>query len=86
MSNNDRMINKLAEQLVDFPRALNRAHCFTHILNLVVKSIMHQFNVLDKWKQLHVGTDDSTYSLLNLAGNIEVEDMETAAGQEDPLR
>ena len=32
---------------------------------------------------MHTGTDDSTHSLLDLAGDLEVEDMETAAEQED---
>ena len=82
-SNNNRMIDKLAGQLVDFPGAPNRTRCFTHILNLVVKSVMCQFNLPSKWKRLHAGTDDSTRNLLDLAGDIEVEDMETAAEQED---
>jgi hypothetical protein len=41
MTSNDRMIDKLGVRLVDFPRAPNRACCFIHVLNLVVKSIMH---------------------------------------------
>jgi hypothetical protein len=39
------MIDELAGQLQDFPGEANHAQCFTHILNLVVKSIMHQFDV-----------------------------------------
>ena len=39
------MIDELENRLMDFPGVSNRARCFTHILNLVVKSIMHQFDV-----------------------------------------
>ena len=39
------MIDKLESRLMDFPGASNCAWCFTHILNLVIKSIMYQFNV-----------------------------------------
>ena len=34
------MINELAKILNDFPGASNQTHCFAHILNLVVKSIL----------------------------------------------
>jgi len=40
--NNDTMIDDL---LGDFPGESNRTRCFTHILNLVAKSIIKQFNV-----------------------------------------
>ena len=42
------MIKELAVQLNDFPGSASQVWCFTHILNLVVKSIMHQFNVPEK--------------------------------------
>jgi hypothetical protein len=42
------MVDKLAIQLDDFPGSASRVRCFAHILNLVVKSIMHQFDVPDK--------------------------------------
>ena len=43
---NDTMIDKLAKLLEEFPGAANRTRCFTHILNLVAKSIMKQFDLL----------------------------------------
>jgi len=39
------MIDALAELIVTFPGAVNRTRCFTHILNLVMKAILHQFDV-----------------------------------------
>src|SRR5258708_6406390 len=38
------MIDHLAKLLPAFPGAANRTRCFTHILNLVAKCIMKQFN------------------------------------------
>jgi hypothetical protein len=45
---NDKMIEELAIQLNNFPGSASQVRCFVHILNLVVKSIMHQFDVPDK--------------------------------------
>jgi len=39
-SNNDTMIAELENLLDEFPGAANQTRCFTHILNLVVKSIL----------------------------------------------
>jgi hypothetical protein len=78
------MIDKLASRLEEYPGAPNRARCFTHILNLVVKSILHQFDVPKKWRRLDPKTDDTTRELLDLAGDIDEEEVEEAAEQEDP--
>ncbi len=69
---NDRIINKLAIQLDNFPGSISQVWCFTHILNLVVKSIMHQFNVPEK-KKGEVA-DKATLELQKLAGDIECEE------------
>jgi hypothetical protein len=39
------MIKELANLLEDFSRAANQTSCFLHILNLVVKSIIKQFDL-----------------------------------------
>ena len=44
-SPNDVMIDRLAELVVAFLGAANRMVCFTHILNLVVKVFLRQFDV-----------------------------------------
>jgi hypothetical protein len=66
------MIEELAIQLDNFPGSANRVRCFAHILNLVVKSIMRQFDVPDKKKGEVV--DDATRELHKLASDIEGED------------
>jgi hypothetical protein len=74
------MINKLKTRLLEFAGAPNRARCFTHILNLVVKSIMNQF---DMPRSDSDTTDKRTHELYNLAGNIETEELETLTELED---
>jgi hypothetical protein len=66
------MINELAIQLNDFPGSVSQVWCFAHILNLVVKSIMRQFNVPEK-KKGEVA-DKATLELQKLAGDIEGEE------------
>src|SRR5216684_1467022 len=78
-TSNDKMINELAGQLLEFPGVANCAWCFMHILNLVVKSIMHQFDVAYKQKDKHDTTDEQAYELKKLAGDIETEELVTQA-------
>ena len=75
-SNNDTMIAELANLLDDFPGPANQTRCFTHILNLVVKSVIRQFD-LPKSKGDKI-LDDAAKELLSLAGNIEFEEEELA--------
>ena len=75
-SNNDTMINELTNLLDDFPGPANQTRCFTHILNLVVKSVLRQFD-LPKSKGDMI-LNDRAQELLSLAGNIEFEEDELA--------
>jgi len=70
------MIAELANLLDNFPGPANQIRCFTHILNLVVKSVIHQFD-LPKSKGDKI-LDDTAKELLSLAGNIEFEEDELA--------
>lgn len=65
------MIDELAELLIAFPGAANRTRCFTHIINLVVKVILHQFDV-PKAKADEALTA-AMKALVDLAGDIERE-------------
>jgi hypothetical protein len=66
------MIDALAELIVAFPGAANRTRCFTHILNLVVKVILRQFDI----PKAKVGEvlDVASQALVDLAGDIEMEE------------
>ena len=71
---NDTMIDELELVLEDFPGAANRTRCFTHILNLVAKSVMKQFD-LPKAKAGEALTA-AAQALSTLAGDIETEEAE----------
>lgn len=83
------MIEELAILINDFPGPENQTRCFLHILNLVVKSIIRQFD-LPKPKKTSDNeegdenyTDEATKEHLKLADEIECEEEITAgAGDE----
>jgi len=67
------MIKELADLLKDFPGAANQTCCFLHILlNLMVKSIIKQFN-LPKAHWADRIINKATKELFALAGDIELE-------------
>ena len=49
-SANDAMVETLATIMADFPGEANRSRCLAHIVNLVVKIILRQFDVKKKKK------------------------------------
>ena len=67
------MVVELSNLLPDFPGATNQTCCFLHVLNLVVKSILWQFDVP---KMNNEVLDDALDELAKLAGNIKQEEAE----------
>ena len=77
----------------DFPGAANQTCCFLHVINLVVKSIIKQFDLPNSKKTS--GDDDevdheddgrldeATEELLKLAGDVEIEGNLMAHSEED---
>ena len=47
-SANEHMVENLAKLVLEFPRGANRAQCLAHIVNLVVKLILRQFDMSKK--------------------------------------
>ena len=72
-SNNDTIIVKLSKLLPDFPGAANWSQCFTHVLNLVVKSILHQFDVPKA--QENEAMDEAAKELAELAAGLELKEL-----------
>jgi len=70
------MIEELESLIENFPGPANHSRCFTHILNLVVKSIMKEFDLPQTKKD-----DIANEELFKLAG--EIEEEEAAAIQDD---
>jgi hypothetical protein len=66
------MIDALAGLLVAFPGSANRTRCFTHILNLVVKVILRQFDVPKA--KAGEALDAASQALADLAGDIDMEE------------
>ena len=44
-SNNNVLVEELADLLDGFPGEANRTRCFLHIINLVVKTVIRQFDI-----------------------------------------
>jgi hypothetical protein len=69
---NNAMIDRLAILNDDFPGSPNHMRCFAHIINLVVKSILKQFDVPKK--QINQVLDDAETELRILATDLEEEE------------
>ena len=80
-SNNDTMITELASLIDDFPGSENQTRCFTHVLNLVVKSIIWQFDLPNTKNGQNI--KEGVKQLLDLAGDIEVEEEAASRDGED---
>jgi hypothetical protein len=72
--NNDAMFDELVDIVPDFPGRANQMRCFAHVVNLVAKTIIKQFDIPKK----KPGKRDEDEDLLGqLADGIEVEEIET---------
>ena len=76
------MVESLGVLINNFPGAANQTRCFLHILNLVVKSILKQFDLPKEKKTLDNSDkddngdkdlDQAVEELLKLAGDIDLE-------------
>ena len=78
------MVETLEVLIDDFPGAANQTCCFLHILNLVVKSILKQFDLQKSKEKKESGNnsdneesdktmDWAAEELLKLAGNVDNE-------------
>ncbi|PIL36561.1 hypothetical protein GSI_00250 [Ganoderma sinense ZZ0214-1] len=76
-SNNKTMIEKLVDLLPDFPGEVNHVRCFAHVLNLVAKSLIKQFDAEAEHEQAEVGADEQ--ELLELTRDLEDEERTTLA-------
>jgi hypothetical protein len=67
------MIEELADLLDSFPGAANQTRCFTHVLNLVAKSIIKQFDVPKS--QAGQALDEAAEALATLAVDLDLEEI-----------
>src|SRR6266704_1670635 len=73
---NDTMIDYLADTLETFPGSANWTCCFAHILNLVAKCIMQQFDALKNKGNCSGKQDDEDINATLHALAEEMEEME----------
>jgi hypothetical protein len=76
-SSNDTLVTELADRNAHFAGDMSRTRCFLHIVNLVAKSLIREF---DAPKSKASMADDP--ELVKLTADIEIEDARTA--DEDP--
>jgi hypothetical protein len=69
------MIKELTSLLNRFPGVANRVRCFLHIINLIARAILKQFDLPKKKSKDAMETD-----IERLAGDIENEEIETRRG------
>lgn len=79
------MIEELDILIDDFSGPANQTRCVLHILNLVVKSIIRQFDLPTSKKTSDNDEDvgEATKELLKLAAEIELEEQETRSRSGD---
>jgi hypothetical protein len=77
---NNTMIAELANLLANFPGQANQTCCFLHIINLVAKSIIQQFDVI-KGKADEV-LNKAEEALHVLADGLDLKDLETQIERE----
>src|ERR1700678_2738227 len=80
-SNNDKMVESLADRLDNFPGAASQTRCFLHILNLTAKSVIRQFEVPKKKKSKEDSQDNDDDNFTEVmeelqALSVEIEDDE----------
>ena len=84
--NNDTMIDELADLIAAFAGDASWTQCFMHIINLIAKSVIKQFDI-PKMKAGEV-LDDGLKELIVLAGEIEIEEQATkdSASEDDDTK
>ena len=77
VSPNDTMIDGLQNKITTFPRDENRALCFNHVIALVAKSSICQFDIPKG--QADAALDEAERELNELAEGIDIEDEKMRA-------
>jgi hypothetical protein len=74
------MIQALGELVDTFSGEAGRTHCFKHVINLIAKSIIRQFDIPKTKKEKAL--DEAAQELVALAGNLDDEEHMTMEGLE----
>lgn len=71
------MIDDLIDMLPNIPGALNQCWCFLHIVNLIAKTLLKQYNISKK--DARAALDAAKQELLEIADGLDIEEMATMA-------
>jgi hypothetical protein len=82
-ANNDTMVKHLATLVKNFPGAANQTRCFTHILNLVAKSILRQFDMAKRMADDPPDLNEAFDALALLAEELEDSGIPTDNDDDD---
>lgn len=74
-SNNDTMVKELGHLVVAFDGQASQTQCFAHIINLIAKSVIKQFDLLKV--KAGEAMDETLKQLATLTGDIEDEEQVT---------
>ena len=80
-SPNDTMIDALKHSLDDYPGDANHAHCFNHVIMLMAKQMMQQFDVAKGGAD--VALDKAEKELRDLVAGMDIEEMLMKAKQDE---
>jgi len=80
-SKNDCMVSELENLLEDFPGNLNCIRCFLHVLSLIAKTTLKQFNI--PHKKTGDTINELDWELQDLADRLELEEMQTRSERND---
>ena len=69
------MVTELAKLLHDFPGEANRTRCFAHIVNLIAKSLIRQFDIPKKQADEELSAAEK--ELQELAQDLELYEVQT---------
>lgn len=74
------MVAKLAEAIPSFPGSPNQVRCFAHIINLVAKTVLRQF---DAGKDGKMGDQDTAAVLAEVVAGLDLDQTATDDGDVD---
>ncbi len=80
-TNNDRMVEELAQRIPSFSGQTSHVRCFAHVVNLVTKSLLKQFDSPKHQNGNTDGNNGSDFLFPELADDIDFEDKDA---QSDP--
>ncbi|KAF5342776.1 hypothetical protein D9758_017115 [Tetrapyrgos nigripes] len=78
-SNNNKMIEYLEKNLLEFPGTSNHTQCFNHIINLMAKSLLKLFDASTMKKNEDM--DEVELALAELAADIDIEELLVQIGK-----